>query len=50
MKQNGISPKRQTYVPPRIEIIEIEQQTVLCGSGVKGNSTESFGFSGFDWI
>lgn len=48
MKQNEISPKRQTYVPPRIEIIEIEQQTVLCGSG--GNSTENIGFSGFDWI
>lgn len=50
MKQNGNSPKRQTYAAPRAEIIAIERQTVLCGSGINGNSTESVGISGFDWI
>ena len=50
MKQNGISPKRQTYVPPRMEIIEIEQQTVLCGSGISGNSIESIGVEDFGWL
>ncbi len=49
MKQNGHSPKRQTYAAPRVEIIETEQQTVLCGSaGLFGNSTESVPTVGFD--
>ena len=44
------SPKRQTCAAPYVEIIELELQTVLCGSGINGNSTESVGIDGFDWI
>ena len=50
MKYKGNSPKRQTCAAPYVEIIELELQTVLCGSGINGNSTESVGIDGFDWI
>ena len=42
--------KRQTYEPPRVEVIEIEPQAVMCGSAIDGNSTESIGIGGFGWI
>ena len=50
MKYKGNSPKRQTCAASYVEIIELELQTVLCGSGINGNSTESVGISGFYWI
>ena len=52
MKQNESSLKRQTYLPPCAEIIQIESQTVLCASGgasFGGNSTEGVTTTGFDW-
>lgn len=53
MKQNSNSLRRQSYLPPCAEIIQIESQTVLCASGgastLGGNSTEGVGISGFDW-
>lgn len=53
MKQNESSLRRLTYLPPCAEIIQIESQTVLCASGgvtgMKGNTTEGVGISGFDW-
>ena len=50
MKQNESGLRRQSYLPPRVEIIVIEQQDVLCASGMRGNSTENVTISGFDWI
>ena len=44
MKQKVNGLKRQTYLPPCAEIIQIESPTVLCASGASsllGNSTES---------
>ena len=49
MKQNESSLKRQTYLPPRVEIIVIEQHGVLCASTMRGNSTEGVNTTGFDW-
>ena len=52
MKQNESGLKRQTYLPPRVEIIVIEQHGVLCAStlnNLHGNNTEGVGISGFDW-
>ena len=53
MKQNESSLRRQSYLPPYAEIIQIESQTVLCASGVvtgmKGNTTEGVGISDFGW-
>ena len=53
MKQNESSLRRQSYLPPCAEIIQIESQTVLCASGVvtgmKGNTTEGVGISDFGW-
>ena len=37
----------KVYETPRMEVIEIESQTVLCGSGMKGHSTESFSIGTF---
>lgn len=48
-KESGLK-KRQPYQPPRVEIIEIETQGVLCGSAMRGNSNESVGISDFGWI
>ena len=50
MKQKENSLKRQVYVAPKMEVIGIESQTVLCASGMRGNSTEGVTTSGFDWI
>ena len=41
MRQTENSLKRQTYEPPRAEIINLETQGVLCSSALMGNSTES---------
>ena len=41
---------RQTYQPPRAEIIELAVQGVLCGSAIGGNSNESVGIVDFGWI
>lgn len=49
MKQKESSLRRQTYLPPCAEIIQIESQTVLCASGLGGNSTEGVTTTGFDW-
>lgn len=35
--------KRNSYEAPKLEIIELEIQTVLCGSPIQGNSTEAVG-------
>lgn len=32
---------RQTYQPPRVEVLEIKPQGVLCGSALDGNATEA---------
>ncbi len=32
---------RQTYQPPKVEIIDVALQGVLCGSALNGNSTEA---------
>lgn len=47
-KESGLK-KRQPYQPPRVEIIKMEVQGVLCGSALKGN-TEGVGISDFGWI
>ena len=40
---------KKTYEAPHVEIIAIEQNTVLCASaGLFGNSTESVPTVGFD--
>lgn len=39
--------QKQSYETPRVEVVEIESQVVLCGSGMKGNSTESFSIGTF---
>ena len=52
MKQKESSLRRQTYLPPCAEIIQIESQTVLCASGgasFGGNSTEGVTTTGFNW-
>ena len=53
MKQTSNSERRQSYLPPCAEIIQIESQTVLCASGgastLGGNSTEGVTTTGFDW-
>ncbi len=49
MKQKESGLKRQPYQPPRVEIIKMEVQGVLCGSALKGN-TEGVGISDFGWI
>jgi len=41
---------RQTYQPPRAEIIELVTQGVLCGSAISSNSNESVGITDFGWI
>lgn len=33
--------KRNSYEAPKLEIIELEIRTVLCGSPILGNSTEA---------
>lgn len=48
--QKEVLKTRQTYQPPKAEIIELVTQGVLCASGIRGNSTESVGISSFDWI
>lgn len=49
-KESGLK-KRQPYQPPRVEIIKMEVQSVLCGSAFNGNNgTEGVGISGFDWL
>ena len=50
MKQLQESQKRHVYVAPKMEVIGIESQTVLCGSGMRGNNTEDVTISGFGWI
>ncbi len=50
MKQNESSLKRQTYLPPRAECIQLGTSTVLCASTMRGNSTEGVTTTGFDWI
>ena len=35
--------KRSNYEAPKAEIIKMEVQTVLCGSPIRGNNTESVG-------
>ena len=50
MKQTRNRLKRQTYQPPKALVIEIEPQSVMCGSGIRGNSTESVGVSEFGWF
>ena len=50
MKQKVNILKRQAYVAPKMEVIGIESQTVLCGSGMRSNNTEGVTISGFDWI
>ena len=42
MKVSDFSLKRQTYEAPTVEIIEIETQSVLCGSGGGAAATSSF--------
>ena len=49
MKQKESGLKRQPYQPPRVEIIKMEVQGVLCGSALNGN-TEGVGISDFGWI
>lgn len=53
MKQKESSLRRQTYLPPCAEIIQIESQPVLCASGevtgMNGNTTEGVGISEFGW-
>lgn len=41
MNQKESSLKRQPYLPPRAEILELEPQSVLCSSAIDGNSTEA---------
>ena len=53
MKQNESSLRRQTYLPPCAEIIQIESQTVLCASGgaQSGVGTTNMNVQdGFGWI
>ena len=38
---------RQTYQPPRAEIIELGVLGVLCGSALGGNATEAVGIQTF---
>lgn len=38
---------RQTYQPPKVEVLEIKPQGVLCGSALGGNSTEAVGIQTF---
>ena len=37
----------KVYETPRMEVIEIESQVVLCGSGMKSHGTESFNIGTF---
>lgn len=47
MKNVADRPKGQTYEAPKTQIIEISAPVVLCGSALKGNSTESVGLDYF---
>ncbi len=38
MKQKENSLKRQNYEPPKVEIINLEIQGVLCASALQGNT------------
>lgn len=38
MKQKENSLKRQNYEPPKVEIINLEIQGVLCASALQGNN------------
>ncbi len=40
MKQKESGLKRQPYQPPRVEIIGMVTQSVLCSSALIGNTTE----------
>ena len=42
--------EKRHYEPPRVDVIAIECQGVLCASGINGNSTESVGSRDFGWI
>ena len=42
--------EKRHYEPPRVEVIKLESQGVLCGSSINGNSTESVGSRDFGWI
>ena len=39
--------QKQTYEAPRMEVVEIESQVVLCGSGMKSHGPESFNIGTF---
>ena len=49
-KQMKSQKKRQAYLSPLTELIQLEAPTVLCASTMRGNSTEGVTTSGFDWI
>ena len=41
--------EKHSYEVPRVEIIAIETQGVLCASGMKNSSTESINVQGFQF-
>ena len=41
--------KKLIYEAPRVEVISIETQGVLCASGMSSSSTESINVSGFEF-
>lgn len=41
---------RRPYEAPKVEIIEIETQGMVCSSAMGGRANESVGIQGFDWI
>jgi len=50
VKQKKITAMRRNYASPRLEVIEIEAQGVLCASDTRnlfGNSNEPVGISSF---
>lgn len=49
MKQTNNRQKGQKYEAPRVEVINIETQNVLCASGMKDSSTESIIIEGFNF-
>lgn len=49
-KAKKMEKEKRHYEPPRVEVIKLESQGVLCGSSINGNSTESVGSRDFGWI
>jgi len=49
MNQTKKGLEKQAYVTPKVEVIVIEPQGVICGSGIQGNSTEAVGIGEFEW-